>query len=181
MDDAIGCDLGLIGEERLDAYRQKMGALDAGYAVLRSHRAKANDAASKGLPVAKDGPTRSALEYLSIPHVNVPALMQVFPMIVDLPIEVLSQISEEAIYTNYLDRRSADVERLKKAESTQIPADFVFDNIAGLSTEVKHKLLETRPVSIAAAAKIEGMTPAALNAVIFALRQRSQTSAANLA
>ena len=109
----------------------------------------------------------------SLTFVDEATFLVVFPELLSLPSEVRAQIAKEAIYANYLGRQEADVARLKKAEATVIPTSFPYEGISGLSSEVLQKLNAIQPQTIAAAAKIEGMTPAALNALIFALKHNA--------
>ena len=80
------------------------------------------------------------------------------------------QISREALYANYIERQKQDVERLRKDESYAIPADFSYPEITGLSAELTAKLERVRPADLAQAARIDGMTPAALALLLGRIR-----------
>ncbi|MCV6596745.1 MAG: tRNA uridine-5-carboxymethylaminomethyl(34) synthesis enzyme MnmG, partial [Mangrovicoccus sp.] len=81
------------------------------------------------------------------------------------------QLGCDALYAQYMDRQSRDAEALKRQEHQIIPSDFDFRALKGLSNEIVAKFEAHRPGSLAQAAKIEGMTPAALTVVLAALRQ----------
>ncbi|QFU10159.1 tRNA uridine 5-carboxymethylaminomethyl modification enzyme MnmG [Rhodobacteraceae bacterium THAF1] len=171
----IGMALGLVHSPRVEKFERKLEALEEGYCTLRGVTAKPKAAIAVGIGVAADGPSRTALDYLSIPGVDASKIAKLDPKLDSIDAETWMQIEKEAIYINYMDRQTLDVARLRKAETTPIPNDFRFEDVASLSNELKDKLSRSRPSTLAAAQKIEGMTPAALNAVIFALRQRETT------
>ena len=85
----------------------------------------------------------------------------------------LLQIYAELRYEGYLVREEAEVEKLKKFEQLQIPADFNYKNIPGLSFELGHKLSQHQPATIAQAQLIPGMTPAALSVLVFQVRKKA--------
>ena len=87
-----GIEMGVVSNLRADIFRSKMDALQDGYKVARNCSAKAREAASLGVPVAADGPTRNALEYLSIPGVDEAMIVTVFPELLSLPCEVRAQM-----------------------------------------------------------------------------------------
>ena len=80
--------------------------------------------------------------------------------------EIAEQLEIDARYAGYLDRQSADIQTLRKDEALEIPADLDFALIGGLSNEVRDKLKRIRPETLAAAARIPGITPAALTALL---------------
>ena len=74
---------------------------------------------------------------------------------------IANQLTVDARYASYVDRQAADVAQLKKEEALRIPSDFDYAAVVGLSAEVRQKLERGRPTSLAHAAKLEGITPAA--------------------
>lgn len=82
------------------------------------------------------------------------------------------QVEIEAKYSGYIERQQEDVERLRAYENTLIPADFDYTQVEGLSNEVKQKLTAARPQTLARAARISGVTPAAISLVLVYLKKR---------
>ena len=82
-----------------------------------------------------------------------------------------AQLEVDARYAAYVDRPAPDVLAFRKEESVRIPADFTYAGVVGLSTEVRQKLDALRPATLAAAARMEGMTPAALMLLLAHLRK----------
>jgi len=74
-------------------------------------------------------------------------------------------------YQGYIDRQEEDIERLKKQENTKLPADFNYQQMQGLSNELKQKLLEVRPENIGRASRIPGITPAAISLLLIYLKK----------
>ncbi len=84
----------------------------------------------------------------------------------DLPAAIAEQLEIDARYAGYLERQATDIHTLRKDEALEIPAALDYDGIGGLSNEVRDKLKRTRPETLAAAARIPGITPAALTALL---------------
>ena len=84
---------------------------------------------------------------------------------------IAAQLEVDARYASYVDRQEADVVAFRKEESVRIPADFDYAGLAGLSAEVRQKLEALRPATLAQAARMEGMTPAALMLLLAHLRK----------
>lgn len=74
-------------------------------------------------------------------------------------------------YQGYIDRQEEDIERLKKQENTKLPADFNYQQMQGLSNELKQKLLEVKPENIGRASRIPGITPAAISLLLIYLKK----------
>ena len=94
----------------------------------------------------------------------------------DVPTDIQVQIARDAMYANYIERQQRDVEVLKRDEAVEIPAEFSYFGIDGLSKELQSKLDRARPSNIAQAARVDGVTPAALTLLLAILRQRSKQS-----
>ena len=85
------------------------------------------------------------------------------------------QIEIQAKYAGYIKRQALEIERLKRHEATKIPAKMNYQTIPGLSTEIIQKLMAIRPSTLGQAARIEGMTPAALSIVLIFLKKQMTT------
>ena len=86
--------------------------------------------------------------------------------------EVAEQVVTQAKYEGYINRQMDEIERLRRHEMTRLPEDFVYDDIPGLSNEVKQKLNDLRPETLAAASRIPGVTPAAVSLLLIQLKKR---------
>jgi tRNA uridine 5-carboxymethylaminomethyl modification enzyme len=108
-----------------------------------------------------DGRRRSAFDLLALPA---PALRlaAIWPQIGSIDVRIAAQVAVDARYASYVRRQELDVEALRKDEALRIPAEFDFGSLPGLSTEVRQKLGRHRPATLAQAARIDGVTPAAL-------------------
>ncbi|TRD22783.1 tRNA uridine-5-carboxymethylaminomethyl(34) synthesis enzyme MnmG [Palleronia caenipelagi] len=168
----IGVDLGVVTAERHSAFEAKLRSLDEGRRVLGRDTYSSKEARSVGIELALDGSKRTGLELLGLPKVEIGQVCELVEGASDLPADVLAQLHREAIYAKYLERQQRDVDRLRSEETTEIPRDLDFAAIHGLSAELKEKLRKAQPTSIASARKVEGVTPAALNAILLALRSR---------
>ncbi|MBS1202840.1 MAG: tRNA uridine-5-carboxymethylaminomethyl(34) synthesis enzyme MnmG, partial [Chromatiaceae bacterium] len=86
---------------------------------------------------------------------------------------VTEQIEIQAHYDGYIERQRAEIERQREQESRVLPPDFDFASVRGLSTEVREKLTRVRPVTLGQAARIPGVTPAAVSLLLIHLRRKS--------
>lgn len=162
---SVGRDLGLIADDRWSAFEVKMEALAGLRASLAGVTASARDLSRATQSVRTEGPARTALECLEIPSVQWSDLASLFPQISPDP-DLIAQVKRDAQYRNYIERQKRDVEALKRDETVSIPVGFDYDLIEGLSNEIKGKLISNQPKTLAQAARIEGVTPAALLLVL---------------
>lgn len=173
----LGLSVGCVGEGRAQAFGAKMDRLAAGRRLLDSLSLTPKQALDKGLRVNQDGSRRSAFELLSFPDIDLDCLRGVFPEIDALPEDAAEQLAREALYASYIERQRRDVEAMRRDEGWEIPPGFDYAPLSGLSNELKLKLSRARPGSLSQAARVDGVTPAAL-ALILA-RLKSAKRAAN--
>jgi tRNA uridine 5-carboxymethylaminomethyl modification enzyme len=112
--------------------------------------------------VNQDGVRRSALELLAYPGIDVRRLAAIWPELGTIRADVARQLEIEAGYQGYLQRQAADIAAFRREESMALPADLDFAALSGLTTELKQALARVQPATLGAAARIPGMTPAAL-------------------
>jgi tRNA uridine 5-carboxymethylaminomethyl modification enzyme len=167
----IGLDLGCIGAERRAAFAGKSRALAEGRRLLEGLALTPNEAARHGLDINHDGRRRTAFELLAFPGIDLARLGSIWPQVGTIQARIGAQLEVDARYASYVDRQEADVLAFRKEESVRIPADFTYAGVVGLSTEVRQKLDALRPATLAAAARMEGMTPAALMLLLAHLRK----------
>ncbi len=171
---AIGC----VGEERKRVYGEKAEALAAGRQALTDQSYTPRMLMSAGINVTADGPRRNGIQALAIPGATFDMLLQLSPELAAYPRHIQDQLHRDATYSSYIQRQERDVAALKKYESMQIPTDFMYSGISGLSNEVRGKLEAAKPVNIAQASRIEGVTPAAITLLLAALRSGSESKTA---
>ncbi len=167
----VGLEVGCVGDARKHMFEQKMDRLSAGKASLSGKTFTPSDAVSVGLKVNQDGSRRTAMELLAFPNVCFEDVMPLDPAFEGIPEDVRRQLEREALYANYIERQKRDIALLKKDEAQPIPAEFDYNSLGGLSNELTKKLTAVRPSSLAQAARIDGMTPAALTLILARLRQ----------
>ena len=125
-----------------------------------------NEADQYDLKINKDGQRRTAYELLAYPDIDLDRLKAIWPEFGRFSSMVQRQLEIEALYQVYMKRQSSDIETFKKDEALVIPAALRFEDINGLSNELKQKLSHVRPQTLGQASRIDGMTPAALTLVL---------------
>ncbi|OAM73360.1 tRNA uridine-5-carboxymethylaminomethyl(34) synthesis enzyme MnmG [Devosia elaeis] len=167
----LGLEIGLVGGERASFYAQKAEALEKGRHLLHHLTASPSEARKAGLAVNEDGRRRSAFELLSYPDLDVADLARLWPELDTLDKDVLDQVGIDAQYAVYLDRQKADIAGMRRDEQRAIPDDLDFMSIPGLSMELRQKLSQQRPQTIAQAQAMDGMTPAAITLLLAIIRR----------
>ena len=166
-----GIDLGIVGSARAGVFHVKQRALDEARAQARSWSLTPAAAQKAGLAVKADGQRRDLTQLLAYPEVTLDVLAGLWPEINDWSPDVREQVEIDAAYAGYLDRQAADVEAFRRDEALRLPADLDYAAIGGLSNEVRSKLTAVRPLTLGQAARIEGVTPGALTALLAHVRR----------
>jgi tRNA uridine 5-carboxymethylaminomethyl modification enzyme len=159
-------DLGIVSTERSQRFNQDQQRLDMARTLAVAVSVTPTEAGRHGLEVNRDGVRRAAYDLLTYPGVDVAWLARLDPAFAQIDSKTAERLETEAKYAVYLDRQRAGVEQIRLEEGRLIPLDFDFCSISGLSNELKQKLVERRPRSVADAQRMEGMTPAALALVV---------------
>ena len=166
----VGLEVGSVGARRQAAFAAKTRALADGRRLLETLALTPNAAARHGVGINRDGRRRTAFELLAYPGIDLARLRSIWPQVGTFDPAIAAQIEVDARYASYVDRQEADVLAFRKEESVRIPHDFAYASVAGLSTEVRQKLEALRPATLAQAARMEGITPAALMLLLAHLR-----------
>ncbi len=166
----IGARAGCVGAARSAAFAAKRARLEAGRAQMDGLVLTPTEAQKQGLTVRLDGKKRSAVELLSLPDVDFAALTRIWPDIAGLAPDVIEQIEIDAHYAGYLGRQEADILAFRRDETLRLPGDLDYARVHGLSTECRLKLSAIRPETLGQAARIDGVTPAALTLVLAHVR-----------
>lgn len=172
---ALGRDM--LDERRRSTFQDKMDRLDGARAVLSAERYSPTEAQQAGLDVSSDGQRRSGMELLAFSSVSFDQLAGLIPDLVEIDGKTARQVEIEALYQTYVDRQNRDAEALRRDERFEIPKGFSFEELRGLSNELREKLSHIRPETIGQAGRIDGMTPSALALILTRLRQGGRKSA----
>ena len=163
---------GCVGTARAAAFAEKRAAVDSALTYARDTRVTPNEAAAQGLPVNQDGQRRSLLDLMRLPGVTLERVASLWPGLQGLRADVAEQVEIEALYAGYLDRVEADIRAFRRDENLALPADLDYGQVGGLSAEIRLKLGATKPPTLGAAARISGVTPAALTALLAHVKKR---------
>jgi tRNA uridine 5-carboxymethylaminomethyl modification enzyme len=150
-----------------------MERLEQARTTMRRLNMTPNEAQKRGLAVRLDGVRRTAMDLLSLPEVDLPALTAIWPEIGGFSADVVEQLEIDGQYAGYLDRQDADILAFRRDEGLALPASLDYSAVQGLSTEAVLKLGQIRPVTLGQAARIDGVTPAALTLVLAHVRNRA--------
>jgi tRNA uridine 5-carboxymethylaminomethyl modification enzyme len=162
----IAAKLGCLGPARAARLR---GRTEARIRLERAFEAEitANQLRERGAMVALDGGRRPAGAWLRFPDVDLDHL----GVKVDVDPAMLREYVEDARYAPYLERQEADVAQLRANDNVRLHADLDFAAVPGLSNEMVERLAAARPETLGAAARIRGITPAALSAILLHARR----------
>ncbi len=171
----IGERLGLVGAARRRAFAAKSEAIAQGLALAGSLSLTPSEAERYGITVNRDGVRRSAFDLLAYPDVTVERLLAVWPELGALRSDVVEQIEIDAKYAVYMRRQEADIGELRREEGVALPPELDFAEIAGLSNEIRQKLVSVGPRTLGQAGRIDGMTPAALTLLLAHVRKNRRS------
>ena len=162
----LGDKLGIVGRERSRAFHGKIEQLRQARARAASLSLTSAEAARRGIAVRQDGARRTVVDLLALPDVTMATLVGIWPELAEIPAEIAEQLEIDAHYAGYLDRQEADIVAFRRDESLQLPEDLDYARVVGLSTECRVKLSAIRPRTLGQAARIDGITPAALTLIL---------------
>ncbi|MCT8831397.1 tRNA uridine-5-carboxymethylaminomethyl(34) synthesis enzyme MnmG [Glaesserella parasuis] len=172
----IAHQFGLIDEARWARFNEKMENIEKEKARLKqtwTHLQMANLAEVNALlnsPLAREA---SGEDLIRRPEVTYEALTQIAPFAPAIEDkEAAEQVEISIKYQGYIEHQQQEIERHKRHENTQIPAEFDYDRVESLSNEVRAKLMQHRPVSIGQASRISGITPAAISILLVNLKKQ---------
>ncbi len=172
----LGQDGGIVGRQRAEAFAGKLDRLDVSRETLRNLTLTPNEAAKHGLTIRMDGVRRDGLQLLSL--AGFPELARIWPELATIQPDVVEQLEIDAQYAGYLDRQDADIIAFRKDEGRALPAGLDYGAVTGLSNEVRQKLERIRPATLGQAARIEGVTAAALTLVLAHVKSAQKVKSA---
>ena len=159
---AVGC----VGPARQSAWAKKASDLAAARDLVTQLAESPSKLVKRGFAVNQDGVARTPLDLLALPGVDWAALGRAWPELAKLPPAIATQIEIDALYRGYLVRQDADIRSFRQDEGLHLPPDIDYATLQALSTEVRQKLAQVRPATIGQAARISGVTPAALTLLL---------------
>jgi tRNA uridine 5-carboxymethylaminomethyl modification enzyme len=182
-----GRDLCLVDDERWGLFERKRVAVDAELERLHATWVRPGTVVAAeleplfGAPLSRE---RCAFEILRRPEVPYAALDAALGGGVDdwrdderLAVQVPVQVDVQAKYTGYIDRQHEEIERQRRSEATRLPESLDYSQVRGLSHEVRQKLAQQRPTTLGQAARIPGLTPAAISILLIHLKRQHETPA----
>jgi len=169
---AIGC----VGEERAAWFAQRQRRLEQARSTLETSLAP-KELAEAGISVEPTGAPRTFAEWLQHQSVEADDLSSFMPEDWDWSDPVVTEATEDAAYAPYLARQEAELRDLRANDHVPLAPEFPYADVAGLSNEMIERLTRARPDTLAAAARVPGITPAALAALLVQARRRESQAA----
>jgi tRNA uridine 5-carboxymethylaminomethyl modification enzyme len=176
-----GITLGCVGSVRAEHHRAKMAALAVSRETAKALSVTPTEASRHGIALNQDGQRRTAFELLSYPGVGIADLARIWPEFAALCPEIAAHIEIDAKYAVYLERQAADVEAVRRDEGLLLGDAIDYASVTGLSNEARQRLQAARPRTIGQAARLDGLTPAALTLLAAHLKRRERKATARTA
>lgn len=173
-----GMETGCVGAERAGLFETKLGAIQQGRALAMKLGDTPNALQKAGIKVNQDGVWRSAYDLLGYRTISWDALAALWPDLGALEPAVAEQVQIDAQYAGYIERQETDVAAYRRDEALEIPAGLDYAAISGLSNEVREKFIKVAPRTIGQAARIDGVTPAAVILLLRYVRRLAKQDAA---
>jgi tRNA uridine 5-carboxymethylaminomethyl modification enzyme len=171
-----GIDAGCVGSKRAGVFHVKHRAMEETRTRLQSLSLTPQEARRHGVTINLDGRRRSGMEVLAYADVDFARLTAIWPELGGTDRAVAEQMEIEASYSGYLDRQDADILAFRRDEDLRLPADLDYGAIGGLSNEAKEKLRTVRPATLGQAARIEGLTPGAVTALLGHIKRAAKSA-----
>jgi len=169
---------GCVGAERAEQFARKHEALKKARQFATTHGLTPNAAQKHGLTVNADGIHRNIIDLLGYRGITWEKLASIWPSMQAWSPAIREQIETDAHYAGYLDRQKADIAAFRRDEGLALPNALDYMALAGISTEAKQKLAAARPATVGQAARLDGMTPAALNVLLHHAKRAHMTAKA---
>ncbi|WP_324828954.1 tRNA uridine-5-carboxymethylaminomethyl(34) synthesis enzyme MnmG [Qipengyuania zhejiangensis] len=171
----LGIDAGLVGPERAEWFGKRQSRR-AEYEELLQASIHSRDLMSQGFHVKHDAGPKPITAWISAGHLQAGDLPHFLPDI-DAGDELLAEMAEDAFYAPYLARQDGELAEMKASEEVRLAPDFPYGSVPGLSNEMVERLSRSRPETMAAASRVQGITPAALAAVLVQARRLERQAA----
>ena len=168
-----GADIGVVSSLRAEIFNEKLSNLDKISSQMEKLFISPSKIKNFGINIAKDGISRSAGQVLSQKNVNIDKIREIWPQIPYISKEIDDQLEINAHYRGYLKKQNADILAFKRDENLKIPLDVNYDDLSGLSNEVKSKFKKIKPKTMGQALRIDGITPAAAYILLSHVKRKS--------
>jgi tRNA uridine 5-carboxymethylaminomethyl modification enzyme len=168
-----GISIGLINEERKNIFEDKAVKLDIIIKKMSVSLISPTKIKDFGINIAKDGIFRKSNEILTQKGVDMKKIREIWPEIPFFDKKIDEQVEINAHYRGYLKKQKADILAFKRDENLIIPDEINYDNLSGLSNEVKAKFKQIKPKTMGQALRIDGITPAAVYILLSHVKRRS--------
>jgi tRNA uridine 5-carboxymethylaminomethyl modification enzyme len=170
-----GRELGLVDDNRWKQFSEKREAIEIEQQRLKDTWVQPGSSVAEQLSAHIENKLSreySLYDLLKRPELGYKIIGELYP---EHKVEqkIAEQVEIEAKYSGYINRQQDEVNRLRRHEKTRIPADFDYQSISGLSNEIKQKLSEATPETLARASRIPGVTPAAISLLIVQLKKHA--------
>ncbi|MCS5587941.1 MAG: tRNA uridine-5-carboxymethylaminomethyl(34) synthesis enzyme MnmG [Porticoccaceae bacterium] len=171
----VGRDLGLVGDDRWQQFCDKQEAIERERQRLKTTWVQPNSPQAQQLEDCIENKLSheySLYDLLKRPEINHETISALTP---DLEVDkkISEQVEIDVKYAGYIGRQQDEIERLRRHENTAIPTSFDYESVSGLSNEVKQKLSQARPETLARASRISGVTPAAISLLLVSLKKNA--------
>ncbi|MBS0541763.1 MAG: tRNA uridine-5-carboxymethylaminomethyl(34) synthesis enzyme MnmG, partial [Proteobacteria bacterium] len=167
-----GLSIGCVAAERAKVFHVKQQALADARTLAESLRLSPSALAKRGVPINQDGVVRNSLELLAYPDMDWGRLTALWPELRAISPAISEQLSIDAKYEGYLGRQREDIAAYRRDEALELPGDLDYGAVGSLSNEIRQKLDTHKPATLGQAARISGVTPAALVALLKYVRRR---------
>ena len=168
-----GINIGLIGNERLRLFKNKSDMLRKINRKMSKLTISPSKISEFGIKIAKDGVLRNSNEILTQKGVDMSRIREIWPEIPYFNREIDEQVEINAHYMGYLKKQKADILAFKRDENLIIPSKINYDELSGLSNEVKAKFRLIKPKTMGQALRIDGITPAAVYILLSHVKRKS--------
>ena len=168
-----GIDIGVVDKSRALIFEEKSINLKKISNKMNKLSISPSKISNFGINIAKDGVLRSSFQILSQKGINMNKLREIWPEIPYISREIDAQMEINAHYKGYLKKQKSDILAFRRDENLIIPENVNYDDLSGLSNEVKSKLKEIKPRTMGQALRIDGITPAAVYILLSHVKRKS--------
>ena len=168
-----GIEIGLISKQREDIFKDKEHKLGIISKIMSESSISPTKINNFDIKIAKDGIIRKSNEILTQKGVNMKKIREIWPEIPYFDKKIDEQIEINAHYRGYLKKQKADILAFKRDENLVIPENVNYDDLSGLSNEVKAKFKQIKPKTMGQALRIDGITPAAVYILLSHVKRKS--------
>jgi tRNA uridine 5-carboxymethylaminomethyl modification enzyme len=168
-----GAEIGLISSERTNLFKEKKSKIDLISVQMLESTISPTKIEYFNIKIAKDGVLRKSNEILTQKGVDMKKIREIWPEIPFFDEKIDEQIEINAHYRGYLKKQKADILAFKRDENLIIPAKVNYDELSGLSNEVKAKFKQIKPKTMGQALRIDGITPAAVYILLSYVKRKS--------